>query len=279
MPAVSPPVRYQHALAYDSARGKVVLFGGYGYPPYLLSDTWEWDGSAWNQRTPAVSPPARYDHALAYDSARGRVVLFGGDDSRYALSDTWEWDGNTWTQRTLAVSPPARSAHSLAYDSARGRVVLFGGWDSETWEYGPLHLASYAPFGSGCPGSAGVPGLRAASGQLPWIAGSFRIDLTRLPTNAATSLSLGSSRTAWGPIPLPFPLDPLGMTGCTLFASLDLLLPVQNTGGAGSVTFAVPNSVTLVGGSLFSQAFVVDPPANAAGITASNAGEARIGAR
>ena len=82
-----------------------------------------------------------------------------------------------------------------------------------------------------------------------------------------------------GSILLPFPLDALGMTGCAFYASAEVILPVPNTGGAGSVTFAVPNDVALVGGSFFNQGFVLDPPANAAGITSSNSGEGRIGAK
>ena len=68
-------------MAYDSQRGRVVLFGGYG-DSGGLADTWEWDGSTWVERTPATSPPARSGHAMAYDSQRGRVVLFGGYGTR-----------------------------------------------------------------------------------------------------------------------------------------------------------------------------------------------------
>ena len=130
----SPSGRFGHALAYDSARGRVVLFGGRDSSFNRLSDTWEWDGNAWTDVTPSganTSPSGRFGHALAYDSARGRVVLFGGEDSSFnRLSDTWEWDGTAWTDVTPSganPSPLARAGHALAYDSARGRVVLFGG--------------------------------------------------------------------------------------------------------------------------------------------------------
>ena len=78
----SPLARHGHALGYDSARGRVVLFGGINDSTGYLSDTWEWDGNVWTQRTPAQSPPAR-GVALAYDSARGRIVLFGGYNGFY----------------------------------------------------------------------------------------------------------------------------------------------------------------------------------------------------
>ena len=134
-----PSERSGHRLAFDSTRGCTVLFGGYGSLPTVnLGDTWEWNGSAWTQRTPAVSPPARTLHALAFDSARNRTVLFGGQGGVSLLADTWEWDGSSWTQITSG-SVAAREGHALAYDALRGRTVLFGGRDidphGDTWEW------------------------------------------------------------------------------------------------------------------------------------------------
>ncbi|MBN2360563.1 MAG: hypothetical protein JXR83_13995 [Deltaproteobacteria bacterium] len=138
-----PSGRYGVAMAYDSARGRVVLFGGYNREESMLPDTWEWDGQAWSERTPPlVNPSARMDHAMAYDSVRGRVVLFGGYDLNWTdVQDTWEWDGETWTDVTPADSPPARYGPAMAFDSGRGRVVMFGGsglqdtweWDGRSW--------------------------------------------------------------------------------------------------------------------------------------------------
>src|SRR5262249_33462326 len=100
-PASSPPARCAHALAFDSQRGRTLLFGGFASAAIRFGDTWQWDGSVWTQLAPATSPPARSSHALAYDSVRDRVVLFGGTSSGSgpALGDTWEWDGVNWQQR------------------------------------------------------------------------------------------------------------------------------------------------------------------------------------
>src|SRR5262249_50205256 len=111
-PARTPPPRTQHAMAFDSQRGRALLFGGSWRSLTWFGDPGQWDGSAWRQLTPATSPSARGSHALAYASVRDRVVLFGGVDglSGLLLNDTWEWDGATWTQRVPAQSPWARSA-------------------------------------------------------------------------------------------------------------------------------------------------------------------------
>jgi hypothetical protein len=80
-------------MAYDSARGTIVLFGGrtIGTTAYF-SDTWEWNGSNWTQRNPTASPTSRSAPSMVYDSGRGVMVLFGGASaSTPYLSDTWEY--------------------------------------------------------------------------------------------------------------------------------------------------------------------------------------------
>ncbi len=150
----APSPREAPAMAYDSARGVTVLFGGGCYYPdgswHYLGDTWEWNGTMWAQRfPPPPTPSPRHNHALAYDSARGVTVLFGGWDGSAHIGDTWEWDGSVWTLRAT-TGPSPRSAHALAYDSARGVTVLFGGSDSsgqdgETWEWDGTTWAQQFP--------------------------------------------------------------------------------------------------------------------------------------
>ncbi len=139
-PPANPGARAYHGMAFDSARGRTVIFGGQNAGHVTLGDTWEWDGAAWTSMTATTSPSARLFPAMAYDSARGKVVLFGGNGSSGLLGDTWEWDGTDWVQKTPLTGPPARFGHTLGYDNSRGRVVLFGGYGSsgilaDTWEW------------------------------------------------------------------------------------------------------------------------------------------------
>jgi len=140
---VSPPARYIHGMAYDSARGVSVLFGGDGTGRERRNDTWEYNGSNWTQAQPAQSPPGRVNiqGAMAFAANRSRVVLFGGLGVSNYLYDTWEYNGSTWSQIAAAVSPSARDSHAMVYDSNRGVIVLFGGYNpstnylNDTWEY------------------------------------------------------------------------------------------------------------------------------------------------
>ena len=120
-PPTSPTPRVSHAMAYDRARGKVVLFGG-DDGLIDLDDTWEWDGSTWTLRSPPRRPPQRRSAALAYASDQRKVILSGGSHSGQVLRDTWAWDGTTWTE--LESSGPPRHGSAMAYDEARRRLVM-----------------------------------------------------------------------------------------------------------------------------------------------------------
>jgi len=134
-----PSPRYRTSLAYDSTRGRAVLFGGNSLGAGQHGDTWEWDGSYWTQ-VEDIGPQARLLAGLAYDSAHQASILFGGLTPSGGLGDTWQWDGTNWTQLSDS-GPGARSGHAMAYDSSRSRTVLFGGINpkpstlSDTWEF------------------------------------------------------------------------------------------------------------------------------------------------
>ena len=150
-----PPARQAHSMVFDEKRGKVVLFGGMGssapgQPPPIYGDTWEFDGSRWEQKNVA-GPSPRNAAGMTYDSRRGLTVLFGGADSTGFRRDTWSWDGTAW--KLLSDSgPPARVMGALAYDRARDRIVMFGGrkgWPNgdlnDTWEWDGSKWSEVSP--------------------------------------------------------------------------------------------------------------------------------------
>lgn len=137
-----PFARIGHAMVTDSARSRVVLFGGYdylvNYPAGAFDpDTWEWDGTGWHQIA-AAGPGTRVGVAMAYDPARHVTVLFGGGNA----NDTWEWAGTSWSPRSLPDSPPVRNTTGLAFDGTT--MLLFGGGQGsgpalgDTWVLRPV---------------------------------------------------------------------------------------------------------------------------------------------
>lgn len=159
-PPASPPRRNGAGMAFDEARGEIVLFGGDGVgtpnqctlrPMNIcidldgeggssgdLNDTWTWDGEAWAERSPAHSPGVRMNAAVAYDAARERVVLFSGVNVGGLFHDTWVWDGEDWSEVTPQGQPEARFSPAAAFDRSIDRLVLFGGhrityYGADTW--------------------------------------------------------------------------------------------------------------------------------------------------
>ena len=128
----SPSARWSVHAAYDSTRGKVVLFGGTNGN----DETWEWDGAAWSQIATATPAPGRSAHAMVYDNVRGKTVMWGGNGGG---NETWEYDGVDWHSVVSSYPPSNRFGHGMAYDSARQEVVLFGGNGGgvldDTWSY------------------------------------------------------------------------------------------------------------------------------------------------
>jgi hypothetical protein len=98
-PRTKPSAAYQAGMAYDEARDRVVLFGGW-LQPKTFAETWTWDGENWTLMHPATSPKPRKLIRMTYDSTRREVIVFGGtrgDETCY-FGDTWTWDGVTWTE-------------------------------------------------------------------------------------------------------------------------------------------------------------------------------------
>jgi hypothetical protein len=157
-----PDARSGAAMVYDSARAKLVLFGGRAGSGFNLEDTWEWDPTTgvWSDVGTSGRVPARSQHAMVFEASTGKTLLFGGGRSdpttadgsgvTISLSDTWEYDPATraWTARTVAISPSGRHDSAMVWDSARNKAVLFGGIQTDilgaagvpkqdTWEWDP----------------------------------------------------------------------------------------------------------------------------------------------
>ena len=180
--------RSHHALAWDEARARVVLFGGYtswGFTP----QTWEWNGTVWEIRTPVASPPATYRPAMAFDLTRSRTVLVAPKNNH--TSELWEWDGATWVLRSNAAASPTTHGDpnyesvGVAYDAAHRVtvVVVFRLGPSqpiETWEWNGTSWRRRTP--------ATVPQLYYGAGHLVWDGTRQRVTLI------GTSESLTTSR-------------------------------------------------------------------------------------
>ncbi|HZQ08374.1 MAG TPA: kelch repeat-containing protein [Anaerolineae bacterium] len=136
----APDARYDHALAYDSAQQRIVLFGG-RTTDKTFGDTWIYDlkTGAWRQvNTPGPSP--RFGLASVYDPKRKMVYLFGGQNKDF-YNDTWAFDTikETWQEvKTDGAKPDIRYGHGVALDTISDRLIVSHGFakdgrHDDTW--------------------------------------------------------------------------------------------------------------------------------------------------
>lgn len=171
---LTPVGRMRHSAVWDSARGEMLVFGGYGggFPGGYLDDLWSYDPSAnaWQQLGSApgaeasavgaddeltddsfslvaalASPTPRSRHAAVWDVGGARMLVFGGFAGGIDyLRDLWSYEPSTdsWVELTPAqrtAGPAPRAWHSAVWDTTGGRLLVFGGHggnsSDEMWSY------------------------------------------------------------------------------------------------------------------------------------------------
>ena len=266
-PATSPTPRLAAGMTYDSLRQRIMLYGGNTSPQGpATSDHWEWDGTTWSQRSPAAAPGNRIVPGLIFDARRGVVLMHGGSYWQFGFqfrrNDTWQWDGVAWTQLPVSSPPPARGHIPLFYDAGLARTVLFSGdLLNDEWLLGPVSTVAVASYGTGCPGTFGVPNLRGRGLPVPgnrW----FGLQVSAMAPNAFTLLGLASN-------PLNAPIG----GGCTLLIDAPTLFwGLADARGQLEFNLPLPNVPALLGGTLFAQTAGLDPGGAFGGVLAVSPG-------
>ena len=86
------------SMIYDSARKKIVLFGGDGTS--WFNDAWEYDGAKW-VNTANISVGRRT--AIAFDSKNNKTLLFYGEGGTPTFfNDTWDYNATDMDAETSA---------------------------------------------------------------------------------------------------------------------------------------------------------------------------------
>jgi hypothetical protein len=147
-PAVMPSARRYSNIGVDTFNSQILLYGGQdGSSTTALDDTWQWDGTTWQQLAPSVSPGGLMWHGMTFDVLRNLTVVFGGrrdifNPNQY-LNETWEYSQtlNQWTQATIFLGPPPLLRPAMCFHPTTNVVMLFGGKNAqgtgsdETWTY------------------------------------------------------------------------------------------------------------------------------------------------
>ena len=137
----NPSSRNSAAMAFDSIRGQIILFGGVDENGNTLNDTWMLSFNSiaqtytWTNLSLVNSPSIRINASMVFDEVSGQIILFGGFDANGdPLNDTWalSFDSTsqtytTWVNVAPINSPHARGCSSMVYDANNGQSILFAG--------------------------------------------------------------------------------------------------------------------------------------------------------
>ena len=174
----------------------------------------------------------------------------------------------------FVIRPEARTAISILVNANVDLLEMNRVGKRVLDDLGRSVVGAALPYGQACPGAG--PTLTASTA--PSLGRPLTIGLFGGAPSSAALLFLGVSRWTYAGLPLPLDLTGLGAPGCSLLASGEFLLPVPTNGfGFGSWGLAIPNANGFAGTSLFTQALVFDPRANAFGAAFSRGLELRIG--
>jgi len=126
---VAPPYRDGSSMSFDPTTGGLLLLVPCCQGSTTQSsETWLWDGVAWQRLQTLHSPPL---HAsVSADQASHRVLLVaaccaGFDGDTIGPPQTWVWDGTDWTRLSAATLPALQDVAALSTD-ASGAVTLVG---------------------------------------------------------------------------------------------------------------------------------------------------------
>jgi hypothetical protein len=142
-------------MAFDSDRGRTVLFGGQ-ITGGFLNDTSEWDGIEWTQVADA-GPGPRDACGATYDALRQRMVLFGGEIVNAGVvsqvGETWEFGDGVWTEVATTGPRPIVGAE-IAFNGSF--ALLFNPVDGSTWTWDGRHWTERQDIGPGSRAGVGM---------------------------------------------------------------------------------------------------------------------------
>ncbi|MBI3868646.1 MAG: hypothetical protein HY299_08965 [Verrucomicrobia bacterium] len=139
-----PDPRSRHAMCYDSALRKVILFGGKNDSAYF-NDVWNYESTGpqrgrWIHRSLSLGPGPLAGHTMVYDSFRAVAIVAGGTPDQFVPNHRqtqaiWEWHNDTsqWFLRGEYLGyrdsdlGSGLTGQMMIYDYQRHQALVFGG--------------------------------------------------------------------------------------------------------------------------------------------------------
>lgn len=254
-----------------------------------------WDGAVW--RVERLFQSSFVVEAMWWDAVQQRVQRLSGLINRLGQHDLWVRRQNpniNWEPvgpRTTGAADPRMA--TCSFPPLRG-LLCFGGRAGGTQPVDATQLywsptvqpAVVQSFGTGCPGSAGLPELSTTPGYPPLFSTAFtapvgfRLSKIAGATRNLLFLAVGADDALWGTIPLPADLGFLGGHGCSALTSAEIVVVEVNQGDPTDVYILLRLVQAQVGLRAFLQGAVFDAGApNALGLSMTQGLEITLGSR
>jgi hypothetical protein len=152
IPLGTPPTeRAGASLVLDSARNRLILFGGYAANA-VISDTYAFDLASrqWSLLAPLGTPPSgRWLSAACLDG--NRMFVYGGKQDADTVNfstglagdvnilDFTSGPDGAWTQPVTFAAPDARMGATAGFDAATGKLLVHGGYTQASQANGQLY--------------------------------------------------------------------------------------------------------------------------------------------
>ncbi len=140
-PTSQPIARERGAIAFDPARGFVVMYGGLKDTPPFGTPTddqlWSWDGSTWtvvpmSGAPPFAGNPTVYEHRMVFDAERGAPVVLGMNFGQsFEMAVAVATQAGAWSSFAFNELPSSRAGAVWFVDPARKELVIAGAGGTE----------------------------------------------------------------------------------------------------------------------------------------------------
>ncbi len=130
------------AIGFDPRTRTVVAIAGDCSGFECRSETWSWDGVAWQRLRPAQEPDfAFHSMALVTDPISGRLLLVTTTSNSLgpAPVQTWSWDGRDWVGLQL-IGHPGADVKIVGASGDNGAVFAF---EDASSDYNTLRLNAW----------------------------------------------------------------------------------------------------------------------------------------
>jgi hypothetical protein len=153
----------------------------------------------------------------------------------------------------LAYQSVSSTGHSPLVGFTQGSALVDPG--SSDFSVGPILI-----------GAGGIPlVLHPQVGSVPTLGSTYVMELEQISGSVVGLMVLGITG-----FPTGIDLSGIGMEGCELYASLDVLLTLPLSGPPTPFNFSVPATPTLAGATFYAQGATLTPGVNTLGIATSN---------